>query len=327
MPLFDTAEGETPSGYHRRNGVIRESGTRRIIFGLIFLTALYFLYSKISDTYLLKKQWSPAVADTSGLTIVGTLDARTEYDTNMFQIVNSNKTTHVVLTDFGKDSIFTDKESDGELFTSKVYDTIHYAQKVDSETAFAMLEPFIKVGIARLMQQTPETLDANTPITITHQTKTGITEEKGELGALLAKYGEDAVEDKKLKSDDSEGVGSGSDRDVKGGLRLPGITVARSCPVVLTSQHFTDASLDEHPESMLQNATYTIHLGLTSEGRSRFYQWSRDHQGENVVFVLNGDVLIAGRVSQTLNVSDWTVGPVFDGEYAKRLVDFVNRKK
>ncbi len=325
MPLFDTAEGET--SYRQRNGIIRESGTRRIIFGLVFLTALYFLWSKISDAYLLKTQWQPVTADTSGLTIVGTLDSRAEYDTNLFQIVKTNKMTRVMLTDFGKGSIFTDKESDGKLFTTSVYDTISYARKVDSETAFAMLEPFLKIGVARLMHQTPEPLDAKTPITITHQTKTGMTEEKGELGALIEKYREDALAEKSLNKDDTEGIGTGSTQEVEKGLILPGITVARSCPVVLNSQHFTDASLDEHPETMLQNATYTIHLGLTAEGRSRFYQWSRDHQGENVVFILNGDILMAGRVSQTLNVSDWTVGPVFDGESAKRLVAFVNRKK
>lgn len=326
MPLFDTAEGEAPSGYHQRNGIIRESGTRRIIFGLIALTALYFVYSKISDAYLLKTQWNSLTADTAGLTVVGTLDSRAEYDTNMLQIVNTNKMTRVQLTDFGKDSIFTDMEKDGALFRSSIYETIRYVGKVDSETSFAMLEPYLKIGVARLMKQTPPTLTDTTPITITVQTKEGKEQKQEGLGDLLKKYQGDAIEEKKLKDDDNEEAGTQATQDVKSGLILPGITVARTCPVVLTSQHFTDASIEEQPESLLQNATYKIHLGLTPEGRSRFYQWSREHTGENVVFVLNGDILLAGRVSQTLNVSDWTIGPVFDGEYAKRLVDFVNKK-
>ncbi len=326
MPLFDTAEGEAPSGYNQRSGIIRESGTRRILFGIIALTALSFVYAKINDAYLLKTRWKPLVADTSGLTIVGTLDSRADYDANMFQIVNTNKMTRVQLTEFGKKSIFPDMGNDGALFRSSVYDTISYARKVDSETAFAMLEPYLKIGVARAMKQTPPTLTETTLITITRQTKEGQKEEQAELGKLIAKYDEDARAEKSSKDDESEGFGSGTSQEVKDGLILPGITVARSCPVVLTAQHFTDASIEEQPESLLQNATYKIHLGLTSEGRSRFYQWSRDHAGENMVFVLNGDILLAGRVSQTLNVSDWTIGPVFDGEYAKRLADFVNKK-
>lgn len=326
MPLFDTAEGEAPSGYNQRNGIIRESGTRRILIGMFALAALYFIYSKISDTYLLRTQWKPLVADTSGLTIVGTLDSRADYDSNMFQIVNSNKMTRVQLTDFAKDSIFTDLEKDGAMFRSSVFETIRYVGKVDSETSSAMLEPYLKYGIARLMKQTPPAITETTPITITEQTKEGKVQKQVGLGALIKKYDEDAREEKKIKDDDTEGMGTGATQQVKGGFILPGITVARSCPVVLTSEHFTDASIDEQPESMLQGATYKIHLGLTPEGRSRFYQWSRDHAGENVVFVLNGDILMAGRVSQTLNVSDWTVGPVFDGEFAKRLADFVNKK-
>jgi preprotein translocase subunit SecD len=325
MPLFDSPENPAPAGYNQRSGLIRESGTRRLVIGGILLIAAYFIYAKVNDTILLQKQWQPLQPDTAGLTIVGTLDSRTDYESNLFRIVTANKTTRVELTDFGKRSIFTD--TDGEMSSSGIFDTIAYARKIDSETGFAMLEPYLRLGVAKILKQSGAQPTEQTPIVVSQEIKDRYKEQSEELGVWVNKFREDAIEDKRLKGDDDDGEsgGSGTSREVEHGLAIPGINVARSCPVVLTSQHFTSADMETHPKNMLQDETYTLHLNLTPEGRSRFYQWSRNHVNENLVFVLNGETLMSGRVSQAMNVSDWTIGPVFNKDSAQKLMDFINK--
>lgn len=327
MPLFDPPENSAPSGFNRRSGLIRESGTRRLVVGGVLLVLAWLIYSKVTDAYLLKTQWQPLTADVSGLSIVGTLDSRMDYERNLFRIVQANKATRVELTEFGKNSIFTDK--DGEMSSSSIYETIAYARTVDSDTGFAMLEPYLKFGVSKLLKQSGGMPTEKTPVVVSPEIKAKFKEQSDELGVWINKFREDAIEERRSNSGDETeaGGGTGATQSVEHGLVLPGVNVARSCPVVLTSQHFTDASIETHPKNLLQDETYTLHLGLTNEGRSRFYQWSRDHVNENLVFVLNGEVLMSGRVSQTLNVSDWTIGPVFNSDSAKKLADFINAQK
>src|SRR5206468_760364 len=104
--------------------------------------------------------------------------------------------------------------------------------------------------------------------------------------------------------DESAAVGgSQSGHDVEERLTIPGENLVRVCPVVLTGAQFTGASLERHPPNLLTGETFTVSLFLTPEGRSRFYQWSREHSNESLVFILKGRVLTAGRVPYTLDVS------------------------
>src|SRR5262249_11493611 len=115
-----------------------------------------------------------------------------------------------------------------------------------------------------------------------------------------------------------------SGREVEHGLTIPADILIRVCPVVLTGAQFTDAWVEENPATVFQGKTFTVHLGLTQEGRSRFFQWSHHHAGENMVFVLNEQVVAAGRIQQTLDVNEWGIGPLRDGEAAHALANHVN---
>ena len=120
---------------------------------------------------------------------------------------------------------------------------------------------------------------------------------------------------------------SQSGHQVDHGIVLQGETILASCPVVLRSEHFTGGSLEEKPVTLLQSKKmYIVHLDLSSEGRSRFYQWSRGHHNESLLFILDGEIMTAARVGTVLDVSDWQVGPITDEDSAKKLIDFVNHK-
>ena len=81
------------------------------------------------------------------------------------------------------------------------------------------------------------------------------------------------------------------------------------------------------PATMFDGETYTVTLDLSSEGRSRFFQWSNRHENENLVFVLQHRVVAAGRVKEQMDVNSWQIGPLHDKETAKALVDYVNGMK
>ena len=86
----------------RRFAGMRERGTRSLLIMAVVAVAAGFLgISKTTDAYLLRQKWEPLAADVHGLTVVGTLDSRGDYDRNMFKVVHSNKDTRIELTDFG----------------------------------------------------------------------------------------------------------------------------------------------------------------------------------------------------------------------------------
>lgn len=319
MGLFANADGT--DGAPQRMAITRERGTRRLILTFVVLIAAWFLFGKINDQYLLRTKWSPLSPDVQGLTIVATLDRRGDYDRNMFRIVQANQTSRAELTDYGWQTIFTGR--DGELFTDSVGETIQSAIQVDGATGYAMLEPFLRVGIARLQGKSNVSglVNVNTPITVEERSGTQLTTKQVPLGQLLERFAEKGGPDTPEKSSDGS---SGGERAIERGLAIPGDTLARTCPVALTGKHFVRAELEEHPATLLQKKTYTVHLWLSPEGRSRFYQWSRDHNNESLAFVLKGSLATAARVEQTLDVNDWQIGPITDADSAKALVNFVN---
>ncbi len=95
---------------------------------------------------------------------------------------------------------------------------------------------------------------------------------------------------------------------------------------MLTDEQCTGAWIEELPGNLLTPTTYTVHLDLTPEGRSRFFQWSHEHVNENVVFVLNDQVVAAPRVTQTLNVSDFNISNLQDKKAAQSVVDYITRQ-
>ncbi|MBM3494180.1 MAG: hypothetical protein FJX72_07655 [Armatimonadetes bacterium] len=94
--------------------------------------------------------------------------------------------------------------------------------------------------------------------------------------------------------------------------------ILRQCPVVLTGDHFGGADIEESYEPFRDKAYFRVHLRLTDEGRSRYWQFSRDHDGERLVFVLNGEILTCPRMSH-MNTATLTIEPIWVKEDAERL--------
>jgi hypothetical protein len=326
MPLFPQEPALSQMGgpdAAQRMFWTREGGTRRLISAFLALILVGVGVDRVRDHFLLQQKWKPLTADLSGLTVVGTLDARGGYDRNMFKVVQASKEFRVELTDFGWRSIFG--PSDGPMFTEAAGNAIKRARDVDSLVGYAMLEPYLEAGIARF-QGRPDwkrTVQASLPIVVQATPQTPPVN-KGTLQALIDKYSQRGGGEKP-DAEVSEG-GSGTSQEVEHGMTLPAETLARVCPVALTGANFTTVNVQENPANLIGGRTWTVHLGLTPEGRSRFYQWSHDHVNENLVFVLNHEVVAAGRVTETLDVNDWGLGPLHDEEAIHKIEAYIRSK-
>lgn len=327
MPLFPQEPASSLNGgpdASQRMFWTREGGTRRLVLAFLGLLLIGVVVDRVRDHFLLEQRWKPLTADLSGLTVVGTLDSRGSYDRNMFRVVQANKEFRVELTDFGWRSIFDPKN--GPLFTEEAGNAIKGAIDLDDLTGSAMLEPFLASGIAHLQGKADwkRLVDANMPI-VAEGSQPGTGVRKGTLGALIAKYSQRGRDQQGAET--SEG-GSGTTHEVEHGMTIPADTLARVCPVVLTGAQFNGVYVEESPASLVGGRTWTLHLGLTPEGRSRFYQWSHDHINENLVFILNHEVMAAGRVADTLDVNEWGLGPLHDEATVRKLEAYVrNRSK
>ncbi len=302
----------------------RELGTRKLLGSFVSLLVIWFVYGKIHDHFLLQTTWPPLKPQMNGLSVVGTLDARDNIERNMFRIVHLNESSRAELTDYGWRGIFD--PSNGELFTDEVGSTIRSAITVDGVAGYAMLEPFLRSGVDRLLKKGAGTVivSKETPIAYTETIGTALTNKQTTLGELLSKFAEHA--NGKGNDNEVQEAGSGSGREVEHGLAIPATVLENTCPVVLTGVHFTGGWLEEKPANLLEGKTYTVHLNLNDEGRSRFFQWSHDHLNESLVFVVNDKVCTAARIKQTLDVNDWEIGNMKDGDAAHALVDFANSK-
>ena len=327
MPLFPQEQG--PNGVQgpdasQRMFWTREGGTRRLLFVFLGLIVVGFVADRVRDHYLLAHHWKALSADIGGLSVVGTLDARGSYDRNMFRVVQANTEFKVELTDFGWKSIFD--PANGPLFSDAAGNAIRRARETDNLTGYAMLEPYLLSGVQRLLGRSDwkRTADAKTPVFV-EGADAGHPVNKGTLGGLIAKFSQDGGPDHQ-GTDKTDGAGTGATREVEHGMTIPAETLARVCPVVLTGPQFNSATLEEHPANLIGGRTWTLHLGLTPEGRSRFYQWSHDHVNENLVFVLNREVMAAGRVPETLDVSEWDLGPLHDEATIRKLEAYVRKQ-
>ncbi len=327
MPLFpqeSVTNGSTMPDASQRMAWTREGGTRKIVLGFLGLMLLWYGYDKVQDHFLLQKSWKPLQRDSNGLTVVGTLDVRGSYDRNMFRIIQANKEYRVELTDFGWRSIFDPRN--GPLFSDEAGNAIKHARDLDDLTGNAMLEPYLESGVSRLMGRSDWlTKVSKDKVILVEEPGKPELKRAGTLESLIKKYSGGA-EGQTDTSEKSEG-GSGTTHEVEHGLMIPPDTAASVCPVVLTGREFNEVSVEEHAATLAGGKTWTLHLGLTPEGRSRYYQWSHDHVNENLVFVLNHELLAAGRVTETLDVNEVQIGPLHDEDAVKKLVAYVSHHR
>jgi hypothetical protein len=302
----------------------RELGTRKLLFGLAVFAAVWYGVSQAYDHSLLQTRWNALSPNRSGLTLVGTLNSRDSYDRNLFKIITANKSARVVLTEWGWNSIFNVRN--GPLFDDQVANAIEAALKQDDVVGYAMLTPFLRATIRKQMGEEPayKEVRSELPIDIPKHAQNG-SEEHTTLGALIQRYqGLDGRE--RPEAPDVPGVGSGSGREKENVTTIAPETLTQTCPVVLTDKQCEGASLEEVQGNLLTPTTYTVHLNLTPEGRSRFFQWSHAHVNENVAFILNGQIVAAPRISQPLNVNDFAISNVQDRKAGQSLVDFMNHR-
>jgi hypothetical protein len=99
-----------------------------------------------------------------------------------------------------------------------------------------------------------------------------------------------------------------------------------NCPTVLTGKHFTGASISKGYEPFINKNFWTIHLSLSEEGSSRYWQFSREHDGERLAFVLKYEISSCPKISH-MDVSNLELGPVWIKADAEKLVEFINGQK
>jgi preprotein translocase subunit SecD len=133
---------------------------------------------------------------------------------------------------------------------------------------------------------------------------------------------DDATDDAEDNADSEEADSykptSAVARRAAAGEIVPLEEILKTCPVVLTGAHFAGADIEESYEPFRDKAYWKVHVRLTDEGRSRYWQFSRTHDGERLVFVLKGEILTCPRMSH-MNTSTLTIEPVWVKEDAEKL--------
>ncbi len=326
MPLFPKQE-MADSGSHQgrvRSPLMREKGTRNLVAGFCALLAMWYLAGKVNDYFLLRRHWPLLSAADNGLTVVGTLDARDAYDRNMFRILQIEGESRVEITDFGWRSTF--RRENGPMFTDKSANAILAAISVDSETGYAMLEPFLKVGLAHFGGPPAPPVTQDMVVHVSEIYRKSHPRGSYTLGGLINVLSAQSLASHSSQPTESSSESGGGGREVEKGTSIPADTLIHVCPVIATGAHFSNSSLEESPANVFTGTAYSVHLNFTPEGRSRFYQWSYHHQNESVVFVLRHHVVTAPRIRQVLDENNWEISNVPDKIEAQALVTYLDTK-
>jgi hypothetical protein len=120
----------------------------------------------------------------------------------------------------------------------------------------------------------------------------------------------------------SPGAGRGAER----GSLVPPAVLMKECPTVLLGRHFTDARVEEKYEQFFNRAYYIVHVGLTDEGSSRYYQYSKKYDKERLAFLLEDEVIICPRINH-MNVSTLDIEQFWVKADAERFANYINNQK
>lgn len=118
----------------------------------------------------------------------------------------------------------------------------------------------------------------------------------------------------------------GATHHTNSGAVVPMPELMRECPAVLNASSFTSAGLEENVDNFTERPYYVVHLNLSDEGSSRYWQFSNIHDGERLAFVLNNDVITCPSMDK-MYVSSLTIDPIWIKADAQKLVDFINGQK
>lgn len=132
----------------------------------------------------------------------------------------------------------------------------------------------------------------------------------------------DTTDSSEPEAQDRGNAPAGAGR-VSHGEVVPMHELITNCPTVLLGRHFTNASMEEKSDPFLNRRFFVVHLGLSPEGRSRYWQMSLVHDQERVAFFLQGQVITCPRINH-MDTRSLTIDPVWDESDAKKLVDYIN---
>lgn len=142
---------------------------------------------------------------------------------------------------------------------------------------------------------------------------------------------DDVVEEKESSgSDEPESKDRPISAAVQGRAAQGGIVeideIIKASPVVLTGKCFSSAEIEERYEPFRDVNYYAVHVSLTPEGSSRYWQYSRGHEKESLVFVIDKQALTCPKMEH-MNTSSLTIEPIWVKADAQKLADVINRKK
>src|SRR5689334_18907623 len=115
MALFPKEDILPEEDAAQRRAWTQETGTRRLVIGFVVVIAVWFIGGRLWDLYLMRHKWPSLAPDEQGITVIGTLDRRGDYDRNMFRVIQSEGQVRAEVTNFGWESIFDIKH--GKIFS------------------------------------------------------------------------------------------------------------------------------------------------------------------------------------------------------------------
>jgi preprotein translocase subunit SecD len=148
--------------------------------------------------------------------------------------------------------------------------------------------------------------------------------------AWQIRYSDDAESGEQDDSNGAEqkdrGADAGSSHRASRGLVVPLDELFAKLPVVLHGPNFTSANVEEKLEPLFDRKYWVVNVSLNQEGHSRYYQFSKNHDGERLAFILNGEALTCPRIRH-MDVSDLTIEQFWIKADADKLADFINNQK
>jgi preprotein translocase subunit SecD len=115
-------------------------------------------------------------------------------------------------------------------------------------------------------------------------------------------------------------------KGVSRGEIVPVETLMQECPAVLNGSHFVGARVEERYEPLFDRQYYAVHVTLSDEGRSRYWQHSRENDQQRLAFILNGEAITCPRIRH-MDVSHLTIDPIWVKADAEKLANFINNQK
>jgi hypothetical protein len=129
--------------------------------------------------------------------------------------------------------------------------------------------------------------------------------------------------DQESSADKERGSIPGSYQRVNRGEAVPVSELLKELPVVLNGNDFTGAWVEQKLEPLFDRQYYVVHVDLSDEGRSRYWQFSHVHEKERLVFILHGQILTCPQMT-AMDSSSLSIEPIWVKADADSLSNYIN---